>query len=62
MIKRGYAIVRDQFGNPKFDDGSGRTAAEIWNAMPSIDKEGYRAVMTDAEKEKFTIGGYNADT
>lgn len=62
MIKRGYAVVRDQFGAPRFDDGSGRTPAEIWDAMPAEDKAGYREVMTEPEKLKFAMEGYHADS
>ena len=61
MQKIGYALVRDQFGNPRFDDGTGKTPGQIWDEMPADAKEGYRGVMTDAEKAKFTMEGYNAD-
>ena len=29
MQKLAYALVRDQFGNPKFDDGTGKTPGKF---------------------------------
>ena len=62
MMKRAYAIVRDRNGNPRFDDGTGATPAEIWNAFPEEAKEGYRSVMTEAEQAVYTMEGYNANS
>lgn len=53
IVKPVYVIARDQFGNARFDD---------WDGLPDEAKEGYRKVMTEAERAKFTMEGYHADT
>lgn len=53
VVKPVYVIARDQFGNARFDD---------WDGLPDEAKEGYRKVMTEAERAKFTMEGYHADT
>lgn len=52
-MMRNYILLRDANGHPRFDD---------WDGLPLDAKEGYRALMTESEKQEFTLEGYHGRT